>query len=122
VLVDIFIYPDREEREILVAMFDDYYCSRCGAAHKWEQMTSTAEGNLFCPACSKLLDPNNEAKRKCPVDGAEMQKRLVADLVLIDKCSACGGTWFDKGELDVIRKRSEDDGWGKGFFWGWLLG
>ena len=85
-------------------------------------MTSTPEGNLFCPACWERLDAKREAKRKCPVDGAEMGKRLVAGVVLIDVCPACGGTWFDKGELEVIERKSADESWNKGFFWGFLVG
>lgn len=96
----------------------DYYCLRCNGAYKWEEMTSTPEGNLFCPNCWKQL--TNEVKRKCPVDGAEMQKRLIADVVLIDVCSTCGGTWFDKGELEVVVKKSADQNWNKVFFL-WLL-
>lgn len=103
-------------------MFENEHCVRCGAGHPWERMTSTPSGNLFCPDCWKQLDEKREAKRRCPVDGAEMRKRLVAEVVLVDVCAACGGTWFDKGELEVISKKSEDDGWGKGFFWGWLAG
>jgi hypothetical protein len=85
-------------------------------------MVQTPEGNLFCPECWPKLDAQNEPKRKCPVDGAEMQKRLVAGLVLIDTCSSCGGTWFDKHELNVIRERWKEAGWGEGFFVGWLIG
>lgn len=103
-------------------MSDKFYCIRCGAGHEWEQMTSTPEGNLFCPECWKRMDAAQEARRKCPVDGAEMEKRLVAGLILVDKCGTCGGTWFDKGELKVIRQMSKDEGWNKGFFIGWLVG
>ncbi len=96
-------------------MFDDYYCSRCGAGHKWEQMTSTPEGNIFCPACWSSLNVDREPKRKCPVDDTEMLKEIVVGLVLLDKCPACGGTWLDKDELDVIKKHSEKEAWNSGF-------
>ena len=102
-------------------MSDDYYCSRCGKGYKWEQMAQTPEGNLFCRECLVKLDAKSEPKHRCPVDGAEMQKRLVGGLVLIDSCSACGGTWFDKYELEVIQKRWRDAGWQEGFFTGWLF-
>ena len=103
-------------------MSDDYNCSRCGKGYLWEQMNSTPEGNIFCPDCWPKLDLKNEPIRKCAVDGTEMGKRLVGGLVLIDTCTACGGTWFDKSELEVIRQRAEDAGWSDGFFLGWLLG
>ncbi len=103
-------------------MFNNYYCSRCGAGYQWEQMTSTTEGNLLCPECLNQLHAKKETKRQCPVDGAEMQQLLVADIVLIDRCSECGGTWFDGGELEIVRKRAEDDNWYKGFIWGAVIG
>jgi Zn-finger nucleic acid-binding protein len=49
-----------------------------------------------------------------------MGKQLIAGLILLDRCPECGGTWFDKGELSVIKKKWQDESWHKGFFWGWL--
>lgn len=45
-----------------------------------------------------------ETLRKCPICLKKMQKVLVGpdSDVLIDKCSAEHGLWFDKGELDDI--------------------
>ena len=97
-----------------------YDCLRCGTAHDWELMTSTPEGNLFCPSCWKQL--TNEPKRKCPVDGAEMKKRMVAEMILLDVCTVCQGKWFDKGELEVILKKSEDECWTGAFVLGLILG
>jgi DNA-directed RNA polymerase subunit RPC12/RpoP len=99
----------------------DFHCSRCGEGSKWEQMNATAEGHLFCPDCWSRIDAKHEPKRRCPADGAEMKKQLIAGMVLLDKCPECGGTWFDQGELDVIKKMWQDESWNKGFFWGWLL-
>jgi Zn-finger nucleic acid-binding protein len=45
-----------------------------------------------------------------------MNKRLVADAVVIDFCKQCGGLWFDKGELEVIERKSREMGWNEGFF------
>jgi Zn-finger nucleic acid-binding protein len=67
------------------------------------------------------MDPKNEPTRKCPVDGAGMTKRLVSDVILIDTCAQCGGIWFDKGELEVMRKKSKDAGWNEGFVIGMLF-
>jgi Zn-finger nucleic acid-binding protein len=50
-----------------------------------------------------------------------MKKRLVADVVVIDVCAKCGGLWFDRGELEVIEKKSREVGWNEGFFLGMLL-
>lgn len=98
----------------------NYYCLRCGKGHEWELMTSTPEGNLFCPSCWKQL--NNETKRKCPVDGSVIKKRLAADVVVLDVCPVCQGTWFDKSELEAILKKSTDEGWSQGFVLGWVSG
>jgi hypothetical protein len=84
-------------------------------------MTSTSAGNLFCAECWSRIDPKHEALRKCPVDGADMKKRLVADVVVIDVCAKCGGLWFDRGELEVIEKKSREVGWNEGFFLGIML-
>jgi Transcription factor zinc-finger len=96
-----------------------YHCIRCGQGDKWEAMTSTPEGNLFCAPCWKQL--HNEAKRKCPVDGVEMNKRLVADVVMLDSCAVCKGTWFDKSELEILLKKANHESWEMGFLIGSLL-
>lgn len=51
-----------------------------------------------------------------------MQKRLVADVIQLDVCTACQGTWFDKRELEVVLKKSKDEGWNQAFILGWILG
>src|SRR6185503_12984927 len=84
-------------------MAEEYNCLRCGKEYPWEQLTQTKEGNLFCAECWQQV--TTERKRNCPVDNSEMEKHLVCDVVLIDTCLKCGGTWFDQGELDIIRKR-----------------
>ena len=96
-----------------------YNCVRCGGAFNWESLTSTPEGNLFCSSCWKHF--KNEPLRKCPVDGVEMKKRIVADVMNIDVCPACKGTWFDRNELEVLLKRAEAEGWNGGFLLGFLL-
>ena len=89
---------------------DDFECVRCGVANKWEHFHSTPAGDLFCQGCWKSMDLENEAKRKCPVDGIEMVKKLILGLAVIDICPTCEGIWFDKNELKVIQKESEKDG------------
>ena len=93
---------------------DDFYCFRCGKGFKWEQMIATTAGNLFCPECAPLMDPKNEPIRKCPIDNTDMKKQLVADVFIIDGCPTCGGVWLDKGELEIIEKKSKDEGWRRG--------
>ena len=93
---------------------DDYQCSRCNQDFKWEQLISTRAGNLLCAKCSDAL--NNEPLRKCPVDGTDMEKKRVLDKFLIDKCKACGGVWFDQGELRVVQEAAKQVGFEQGTF------
>jgi hypothetical protein len=88
---------------------DDYQCWRCNRDFKWEQLITTRAGNPLCSKCTDEL--NNEALRKCPVDGADMEKKRVLDKFLIDKCSECGGVWFDKGELRVVQEAARQVGY-----------
>lgn len=99
---------------------NNYYCERCGAGHEWALMTSTPEGNLFCPSCWKKF--TDDPKRKCPVDQTEMNKRLVAGVMMLDQCPECEGTWFDKNELKLLLKNTEDKGWETGFIVGAIIG
>jgi len=48
--------------------------------------------------------PQADVVLECPHDGGAMEKREVAG-VLIDRCTSCGGTWFDAKEL----RRVADD-------------
>jgi len=40
----------------------------------------------------------------CPNCNSEMVQRLIAE-VMIDECDNCRVLWFDKGELEVYRKK-----------------
>jgi len=102
-------------------MADDQNCFRCGQSYSWNQLTASPAGNRFCQACWSKINPRIETARKCPVDGAEMKKRLVAEAVMIDVCTQCRGMWFDKGELEIIEKKSREMGWQQGFFSSILL-
>ncbi|HYW73730.1 MAG TPA: zf-TFIIB domain-containing protein [Pyrinomonadaceae bacterium] len=97
-------------------MADDQSCFRCGKRQEGEQLASSVEGNKFCPECWVKVNAVGEGSRKCPVDGVDMIKRRVADAVVIDTCQKCGGLWFDKGELEIIERKSRDMGWQSGFF------
>jgi len=50
---------------------------------------------------------------RCPKCGAEMQE-IKMEGILVDKCSGCGGLYFDQGELELMLKAHE----GTGFFSG----
>jgi Zn-finger nucleic acid-binding protein len=45
---------------------------------------------------------------KCPVDGVTLQMSERQG-VEIDYCPDCRGVWLDRGELDKILARSDDD-------------
>ena len=102
-------------------MADDQNCFRCGKKFESDQLRRSTAGNRYCSECWSKINPQNETARKCPVDGADMKKRLVADAVLIDVCTTCRGFWFDKGELEIIEKKSREMGWQQGFFSSILL-
>jgi len=64
------------------------------------------EGFAVCHDCSAKLRPAGERPRCCPLDGCEMRKLVIYDLVLVDKCESCGGIWLDQNELRIIEKAS----------------
>ncbi len=77
-------------------------CIRCG-----ERRTKhTYEGLPTCEGCEADLLAKaraaTEGAQKCPVDGAEMAKEVVLNVV-IDRCPSCSGVWLDGGELEFIR-------------------
>src|SRR5262245_16488200 len=39
---------------------------------------------------------------KCPECGSDMAEEPLAEKILIDRCSRCGGLFFDRGELEDI--------------------
>jgi DNA-directed RNA polymerase subunit RPC12/RpoP len=98
----------------------DYKCSRCNQAFDWEELVQTPVGNLFCSDCWPKVDPQREPKRKCPVDATEMTKQVIRDVVMVDRCSTCGGIWFDKHELRAVQKMAKQAGFEEGFFSGFL--
>lgn len=97
-------------------MADNETCFRCGTRFELNQLTASELGNRFCQECLAKINASGEASRKCPVDGLDLIKRRVADAVVIDTCGKCGGLWFDKGELEIIERKSRDMGWQGGFF------
>jgi len=87
---------------------DEYECIGCEKKFAWEKLTQTLTGCLFCSECWQTL--HNEPIRDCPVDGIPMQKKLVLDAFMIDRCLSRGGTWFDQGELRIVQQAAKDAG------------
>ena len=42
-----------------------------------------------------------QPRPKCPRDQSDLEEREFLN-VKIDVCSACGGVWFDAGELEMV--------------------
>lgn len=92
-------------------MFDGERCLLCKNHFKFEELTLGPGGSSLCQNCAPKVDPN-EPRRKCPHDGSEMLKEVVENLVVIDRCSSCGGIWFDRKEIELLRemaKRNADE-------------
>lgn len=97
-------------------MFDSEICIRCRKKFKFDKLTVGPEGFPMCEACAAKINSGNEEKRRCPVDGQEMTKRLVGNVVLLDKCLACGGVWFDGDELRIVNDLIKEESFAK-IFW-----
>jgi uncharacterized protein len=46
---------------------------------------------------------------KCPKCGGQMQE-IRLDNVMVDKCSACEGVYFDRGELELLTQHQKSGG------------
>ncbi|MEN8224832.1 MAG: zf-TFIIB domain-containing protein [Bacteroidota bacterium] len=52
-----------------------------------------------------------EKKVRCPICRKKMEKVLVNDTILIDRCRQGHGLWFDEGELlETLRIEGDEDG------------
>lgn len=72
-------------------------CMRCG-----KRRTRTEfEGVPTCMDCELKLKAGREETLRCQHDGTEMRKEVIQN-VIVDRCPACGGVWFDGGELEIL--------------------
>ncbi|HEX8922881.1 MAG TPA: zf-TFIIB domain-containing protein [Pyrinomonadaceae bacterium] len=102
-------------------MLDGERCIRCQKKYKFEELTLGPDGFGICEPCAAKINPANEEKRRCPVDGQEMTKRLVGNAVLLDKCLACGGVWFDGDELRIVNDLIKTQVFNEGMMLAWFL-
>ena len=65
------------------------------------------EGEPTCPQCEIIVRMEREQVHRCPIDGAKMNKEAL-DEIIIDRCPQCNGVWLDGGELETIKKASEE--------------
>jgi len=63
------------------------------------------EDRPTCGGCRQVLELKlaaaRERRHSCPVDGAVMTK-MIAHMMVIDRCPTCHGVWLDAGELDSL--------------------
>jgi len=63
---------------------------------------------------SLAVDPaSREKKVRCPICRKKMEKVLVENKVLIDRCRKGHGLWFDEGELIEVLGLEQKGGGGK---------
>jgi Zn-finger nucleic acid-binding protein len=64
-------------------------------------------------ASFKTDQNSREKKVRCPICNKRMDKVLVQDRVVIDRCSRGHGLWFDEGELLQVLEMEAGEGEGK---------
>jgi len=74
-------------------------CVRCDKQRTKREF----EGLPTCEACEAQIKATRETSRHCPLDGSQMNKEVIFNVV-IDRCPSCKGVWLDGGELDLVKK------------------
>ena len=64
-------------------------------------------------ASFKSDEGNREKKIRCPICNKKMEKVLIQNRVVIDRCSRGHGLWFDEGELLQVLEMEPGEGEGK---------
>ena len=91
-------------------MLDGERCIRCRSHFKFEQLEAGPDGFGICPDCAARISGADEPRRLCPVDGREMEKAFIRNVVLVDRCPSCKGVWFDGDELEIVERGMNQDG------------
>ena len=75
-------------------------CERCG-----QKTRNKHDDKPICKPCEEelalMVEAAGEQLRLCPDDGAEMNK-VIAHMIVIDRCPQCQGVWLDNGELEKV--------------------
>ena len=74
-------------------------CVRCGE----KRTRSQFEGFPTCTKCELKIQAGREQERQCPVDGDDLYKSVVHNVIL-DRCPTCAGVWLDGDELGLLKK------------------
>ena len=81
-------------------------CARCGTRAR-----KASEGPTICEGCQRemklIVQAQAEDSRRCPIDGALMQKEI-SFMIVIDRCPTCRGIWLDGGELERLKGDVEE--------------
>ncbi len=91
-------------------MLDGERCIRCRNRFKFEELEVGPDGFAICRDCAAKISSADEPRRVCPVDGREMEKAFIRNVVLVDLCPACRGVWFDGEELEIVEQGIREDG------------
>lgn len=94
-------------------------CVRCGS----EMTRNKFEGLPTCETCELKMKMEREETRTCPVDGSNMQKMVVHNII-VDQCPKCNGYWLDEGELKLLQNAIQNSGNGdfaSGFIAGMII-
>ena len=77
-------------------------CEQCGR--------TGVPTRAVCMYCGGRLieQEKREITIRCPVCNINMDKGDQAGITL-DNCSSCGGTWYDRSELEQLLRKSKDD-------------
>lgn len=85
-----------------------HYCKDCGGM--WIKYATLKKMGEMLELKSELINPAEmenitvkETPRSCPNCTKTMDK-VYFNGIIVDKCSACNGTWFDNGELSKYFK------------------
>ena len=77
-------------------------CVRCNNQRTKREF----EGLPTCDKCEAQIKATRETNRHCPLDGSQMNKEVILNVV-IDRCPSCKGIWLDSDELDLVKKGIE---------------
>jgi len=94
---------------------------KCEFCRKNKTKRKNELGQYICADCELEQKADSEEKRKCPVDGTQMEKEIIEDII-IDRCPSCKGVFLDAGEIDYLRELFGDSDSSSGFATGLAVG
>ncbi len=75
------------------------WCARCGTTRTPDKLGEMP----ICEECRLTLLAHQEERRTCSSCDCEMRK-LIVEVVVVDKCPSCHGVWLDAGELELLQR------------------